>query len=227
LTRPEPDRHRASPAELKERISAERAGSPFLLYRDAVDHQRILQLAATTAPVTIGRAAGSAIRLDWDGLVSRMHAELDRVGDSWVLVDDGLSSNGSFVNEERVASRRRLKDGDRIRVGSSLIDFFMPGSSRAAATRVSEVGPGWGPLADSQRRVLVALCRPYKDGGTRASPATNQQIAEELVLSVPAVKKHLRALAARLDIADLPQNSKRLRLVELAFERGLVSEHEL
>jgi predicted ArsR family transcriptional regulator len=52
-------------------------------------------------------------------------------------------------------------------------------------------------LSDSQRRVLLALCRPFKDSNTFATPATNQQIAEELYLSVDAVKTHLRALFAK------------------------------
>ena len=49
-------------------------------------------------------------------------------------------------------------------------------------------------LSATQRRVLVALCRPYRDGGAYARPATNRQIAEEVFLSVDAVKGHLRTL---------------------------------
>jgi DNA-binding NarL/FixJ family response regulator len=52
-------------------------------------------------------------------------------------------------------------------------------------------------------------------------------IAEELVLSVDAVKTHLRALFARFAVEDLPQNAKRARLVELAFQAGIVSRQDL
>ena len=31
-----------------------------------------------------------------------MHAELTRIGDDWVVCDEGLSHNGTFVNGERV-----------------------------------------------------------------------------------------------------------------------------
>ena len=72
-----------------------------------------------------------------------------------------------------------------------------------------------------------ALCRPYKDGTAFASPATNQQIAEELFLSVDAVKTHLRVLFAKFGIEQLPQNQKRIRLVERAFYSGLISERDL
>jgi DNA-binding NarL/FixJ family response regulator len=71
------------------------------------------------------------------------------------------------------------------------------------------------------------LCRPFRDAGAFASPASNQQIAEELFVSTEAVKTHMRALFRRLGVEDLPQNRKRARLVELAFQHGLVSPHDL
>ena len=52
-------------------------------------------------------------------------------------------------------------------------------------------------LSEAQRRVLVALCRPFKESSGYATPATNQQIAAELFLTVDAVKTHLRALFAK------------------------------
>jgi DNA-binding NarL/FixJ family response regulator len=75
--------------------------------------------------------------------------------------------------------------------------------------------------------VLVALCRPFRDGGAFASPASNQQIAEELCVSTEAVKTQIRALFQRLAVEDLPQNRKRVRLVELAFHHGLVAPQDL
>ena len=75
--------------------------------------------------------------------------------------------------------------------------------------------------------MLVALCRPYKHRSSFASPATNQQIAEELFLSVDAVKTHLRVLFAKLGVEQLPQNEKRIRLVERAFSSGAISERDL
>jgi pSer/pThr/pTyr-binding forkhead associated (FHA) protein len=60
-----------------------------------------------------------------------------------------------------------------------------------------------------------------------ATPATNQQISEELFLSVDVVKTHLRALFHLLGIEHLQQNHKRTRLVEMALEYGLVSSHDL
>ena len=47
------------------------------------------------------------------------------------------------------------------------------------------------------------------------------------MLSIEGVKSHLRALFERFGVEDLPQNSKRGRLVELAFETGAITEREL
>jgi hypothetical protein len=87
--------------------------------------------------------------------------------------------------------------------------------------------PDVARITDAHRRVLVALCRPYADGDAFASPATNQQIADELFLSVDTVKSHLRALFDKFALGDLPQNRKRAALVERVLTLGIVSEREL
>jgi hypothetical protein len=65
--------------------------------------------------VSIGRA-GSDITVD-DPLVSRKHAEIERVNDQVILKDLG-STNGTFVNKEKVTVHI-LKDSDVVRVGNS------------------------------------------------------------------------------------------------------------
>jgi hypothetical protein len=81
-------------------------------------------------------------------------------------------------------------------------------------------------LSDTQRRVLIALCRPYRDGGRFVTPATNQQIAQEVFLSVDTVKTNLRALFAKFELDHLPQNQKRVHLAECALQWGLVSQRD-
>jgi DNA-binding NarL/FixJ family response regulator len=41
------------------------------------------------------------------------------------------------------------------------------------------------------------------------------------------VKTHLRALFEKFGVAELPQNQKRVALVERALQSGLVSERDL
>lgn len=77
-------------------------------------------------------------------------------------------------------------------------------------------------LTDTQLGILAALCRPLAAGNPFATPATDQEIADEVFLGVDAVKGHLRALYRKFGIEDLPRNQKRARLVELAIEGGYV-----
>lgn len=217
--------HAASGSELKDRLQAARSDTPFVMYRDRDERQRIVVLSRRDS-LTIGRQPASDVALSWDAAVSRVHATLERVGDEWTLVDDGSSRNGSFLNGERVHGRRLLRDGDIIRIGSTTIAYLVPrerdGSPSTAAMTSSRVPQ----FSTAQRRVLVALCRPLVMDRF-GSPGTNRQIADELVLGVQTVKSHMQALVEAFGIQDLPQNQKRAELARLALEHGAVTEDEL
>lgn len=216
----------SSPTELRDRLAAERGGAPHIVLRDGDATQRILELSPERERVTLGRGEGCDVHLSWDPEASRVHAELELLGGVWTVVDDGLSSNGTLVNGMRIASRRRLRDRDLLQIGQTVILFRDPAREGLTETQtgVAYTAP---KLSDAQARVLLALCRPYKDADQFTSPATNQQIADELFLSVEAAKTHLRALFAKFEVGDLPQNQKRARLVERAFQTGAVSERDL
>jgi pSer/pThr/pTyr-binding forkhead associated (FHA) protein len=219
--------HQSTPAELKERLAAERSGLPFLSYRDEEGAQVLLMLEPERERVTFGRAAGADVWLGWDSEVSRLHAELLPVGDEWTVVDDGLSRNGTFLNGERLQGRRRLEHGDELRLGAVVVTFNAPGGAPASETSRAGEEAESATLTPAQRKVLVALCRPFADGGAYSTPATNKQIAEELFLSVDAVKKQLRTLFEKLGVDDIPQNRKRAALVERAFQTGAVTKRDL
>jgi|RhiMetdeSRZDD1v2_1073273.scaffolds.fasta_scaffold524416_2 FHA domain-containing protein/regulatory LuxR family protein len=214
-------------AELKARTEAERSGVPFLLYRDGEDRQRLFSFERDVMQASVGRRETADLVLDWDEQVSRLHAQFERVEQDWTVVDDGLSRNGTFVNGERLSGRRRLSDGDSLRFGATTMIFRSPQVDEQAGTAVASQIPTAVDLSTTQRRVLVALCRPYKDGAAFATPATNQQVADELFLSVDAVKTHLRVLFAKFGVEQLPQNQKRIRLVERAFYAGVITERDL
>jgi hypothetical protein len=219
--------HSLSATELKQLLAAQRAGKPFLAYRDEPRRLQFFALGTGAQPRTLGRRTEMDVSIPWDGEVSGLHAELHHVGGEWTIVDDGLSKNGTYVNEERVAGRRRLRSGDRIRVGRTVLAYDASVAIPAQETLAAKGQPGQQRITDSQRRVLVALCRPYRDGDRFTTPATNRQIADEVFLSVEAVKMHLRALFAIFDLGDLPQNEKRARLAESALHSGVISRREL
>jgi DNA-binding CsgD family transcriptional regulator len=220
--------HTATPEELRARIEAERAGRPFLVLRDGAGAQRIVELADDgPARLAVGRNPSNDVSLPWDEEVSRLHAELERIGGEWTISDDGLSRNGTFVNGSRIGGRLRLRDGDVIRVGATAIAYRRPPSAELSSpTNVGVPRLTREDLPITQRQVLIALARPYKHDEF-AAPASNNQIAEELHLSVDAVKAHLRMLFQRFGIEDLPPNQKRSRLVAEALQSGIVSHREL
>lgn len=208
----------------KDPLAAERTGVPFLVIRDAKGTEHIRMLDDSQAPLTIGRVPESDVSLEWDGEVSRLHAQLVPIGSEWAIVDDGLSTNGTFLNGRRIAGRQRLIDGDALQLGRSHLTFRHPAQERA----VSTVRPGELPVVDAlsatRHRILVALCRQHEG---LVTPATDQQIAAEVSLGVDAVKTHLRVMCRRFDLDDVPQNERRARLAELALELGLVARREL
>ena len=69
----------------------------------------------------VGRLPENDVSLEEDG-VSRQHARLRKMADHWFLEDLG-STNGSFVNDERISSRA-LRDGDMLRFGTAILRFL-------------------------------------------------------------------------------------------------------
>ena len=206
------------PTELQTLIHAARRALPFLFLRDAEGTLRLVVL--DDERLVLGRAASSDLEIAWDPRVSGVHAYLERRASRWVIEDDGLSRNGTLINGERLHGQRPLRDRDVITVGDTLLGFRQPELEPVLAT-VSVPTVATPEVSDAQRRVLVALCRPLTGDGLTA-PATNDQIATELVLSLSAVKGHLRILFSRFGLDNAPQNQKRLLLAERALATSIV-----
>jgi FHA domain len=219
--------HSHSPSDLKELLAAERTGKPFLAFRDHEGRLRLFVPGRGGQTPTVGRRPEMDLSIAWDSEVSGLHAELHGLGDEWTIVDDGLSTNGTYVNGQRVSGRQRLRDGDRIRIGRTILVYKAGGATAVLKTVTAGDAPALQKLTDTQRRVLIALCRPYRDGPSFATPASNQQIAEEVFLGVDAVKMHLRRLFANFELSEMPQNEKRARLAECVLQFGVISERDL
>jgi pSer/pThr/pTyr-binding forkhead associated (FHA) protein len=72
--------------------------------------------------LAIGRLEDNDIVIDDDSFISSHHARIEiRPEGSWV-VDLG-STNGCFVNGQRVADERSVRKGDRIQVGSTVLEM--------------------------------------------------------------------------------------------------------
>lgn len=219
--------HSLSPSELKELLAAERVGKPFLAFRDQEGRLDLFATDRGGQTHTVGRRPEMDLSIVWDSEVSGLHAELQCLGGEWTIIDDGLSTNGTFVNGQRVSGRQRLRDGDRVRVGQTILIYRAGSAGFLQQTAVAGEAPALRGLTDTQRRVLLALCRPFRNGGNFTTPATNQQIADEVFLSVDAVKMHLRALFGKFELSGLPQNEKRIRLAECALQFGVITQRDI
>jgi DNA-binding transcriptional ArsR family regulator len=73
----------------------------------------------------IGRDEDAQIQLDYDPYVSKEHAEIVRDDGGFAVIDLRTAKNGTFVNWGRlpVGGQRRLKPGDVVGVGRSLLVF--------------------------------------------------------------------------------------------------------
>jgi hypothetical protein len=200
------------------RRGARRSCSVFLEFHDPDGRRHRHELTADTPRKTIGRRPSSDVALSWDDEVSRLHAELVHMGDDWVICDDGLSHNGTFVNGVRMRGRKRLAVGDVVQVGSCTLTVSeQERPATTPATRPVRPGADAVRVTPAQRRLLNALCRPVFERPGSA-PATNREIADELGISVDTVKGTLAALFERFELTELPQNAKRTALAARALD---------
>ncbi|MGO9791030.1 MAG: diguanylate cyclase domain-containing protein [Solirubrobacteraceae bacterium] len=212
-----------SAPELQSLIGYLNLGKPLIHYRNPEGALEVLPLEAS-GEIVIGRQPGSGITIDWDRSVSRVHAILRPVGLEWAIEDDGLSRNGTFVNGVRVKAARHLESGDAILIGSTLLAFRAPEKTVDDSTHIVVAHPGQIALTPAQQRVLVALCRPMDAFHPQAEPASNRQIADELLISVDTVKSHMRSLAQLFAVDRFPPNQRRYVMAQNALRWGIVPD---
>jgi hypothetical protein len=216
----------ATPEDLDARREAEQRGAPFLLLRDDEGAQRIVPLEPAAGSVTVGRRLEADVPLNWDPEVSRMHAELECKAGEWTLCDDGFSQNGTFVNGLRIHGRRRLVDGDLLRVGQTTVAFCDPTSSGLGVTLApGELGAA-PKFSEQQQRILRGLCRPLMGDGEGVTPADDAAIAAATGIPEDIVTTELDHLGRSFGLTDMPPADQRAEIALLALRSGLVKADE-
>ena len=173
---------------------------------------------------TIGRAADADITLAEDGTASRLHSAIERYQGGWVLRDLG-STNGTFLNGERLAGDRPLCSGDEVRIGASV--FLFQAVSESGDDMATVRGESAPELTKREHEVLVELCRPLVDRTNAfARPSTVAEIAERLYIGQATVKFHLDNLFDKFGLIE-PGDGRRLSLANEALRRGAVTLSEL
>jgi pSer/pThr/pTyr-binding forkhead associated (FHA) protein len=212
--------------ELEARRAAERIGDPFLVYRDDEGRQHIFSLAESTQSITLGRRDEADVSVPWDPEMSRLHAELELRAGEWTVSDDGLSQNGTWVNGLRLSGRRRLVDGDLLRVGRTVFAFCAPGPSGVGPTLVPGELSATPRFSDQQQRILRALCKPLFTDGEGINPLSDEAVADATGIPLEAVVLELDHLGRALGLEDMPHADQRAEIALLAMRSGLVSADE-
>jgi hypothetical protein len=210
--------------DLEARRAAERLGDPFLVLRDENGaQQRIFPLGDGRRSVTIGRRHEADISVPTDPEMSRLHAELELRAGEWTICDDGVSQNGTWVNGLRLAGRRRLADGDVLRLGRTTVEFCDPAPVRYGPTMVPGELSVTPRFSEQQQRILQALCRPLFADGEGINPASDEEVAEGTGIPVEAVAAELDHLGRALGLREMPREDQRAEVALLAMRSGLVS----
>jgi uncharacterized protein len=141
---------------------------------------KVIKLSQNEA--VIGRDTANAIVINDPG-VSRRHARLRFEGGSYLLQDLG-SSNGTFVNDEKLEGERFLRPGDSIRMGASVVLSFGSASVGQESTmvystptvRLDKKAAAGGSKAEEHRALFT---RWFEELWNRKNYAITEELVDE------------------------------------------------
>lgn len=117
----------------------------ILMFKDQV----VNEFPYYNESITIGRKPGNTIQID-NLAVSGDHAKIDKTGSNFILTDL-QSTNGTFVNDEKISSHI-LKDRDKILIGKHVLLFMASETDRAEEVSIDHTMI----LDTAQQRELLA-----------------------------------------------------------------------
>jgi pSer/pThr/pTyr-binding forkhead associated (FHA) protein len=85
------------------------------------DGQKARSVRVESTSLVLGRAPDCELPLE-DTYVSQQHARIFAKDDAWYVEDLG-STNGTFVNDQRLSSPAMVQSGDRIRLGTTEVEL--------------------------------------------------------------------------------------------------------
>lgn len=188
------------------------------------------QFALTGDRVKIGRDATAEVSLT-STLVSRNHAQIERVGEDYFVEDLG-SRNGTFVNREQIRGRVRLGPNDRISVGE-----FVFGLERATATsagtdvafiireKVSATGGNADLFTrDAAQKLQMVLEITEKLGATLEMPTLLDTLLDVLLRLFPRADRGMALLSESGKLVVRAQRSRRAGEADFTFSRTIVNK---
>jgi pSer/pThr/pTyr-binding forkhead associated (FHA) protein len=153
--------------------------NPYFEIQGGADKARF-ELDEPTADVVVGRASECQWAIPSSG-VSRKHARIRRRG-SEVIIEDIGSSNGTFVNSERLSAPRPLHDQDLVRLGSVEIRFTSPPPETTVDATIALMPPA-GTTVSAPAAPIESPTPPHSPNGLRrGTSSTTRPVA----LTVPS-----------------------------------------
>ncbi len=162
-------------------------------------------LASHEGAMSIGREAGNFVQLE-DNEVSRRHAEVRRVGESFV-VGDLKSSNGTWLNNRKI-DRAELSSGDHIQVGRTILVYSRNNADEPNVGQVDIVPASHA--ADGSR--IVRTAHDADAGGPPPDDTQNRWLARARS-NLQVMYRTALAVSHTLDIDELLG-----RILQLVFE---------
>ena len=86
-------------------------------------HEMGRRVQVSTEPLTIGRSPNCEVPVDQES-VSRHHCRIRFEGGEFLVRDLG-STNGTYVNDDLLADQGRLRHGDQLKVGRTILKFIV------------------------------------------------------------------------------------------------------
>lgn len=189
---------------------------------EGIDKGRVFRELAT--PLTLGREEGNVLRLN-DERVSRFHAKI-QLDDSDYVLTDLESTNGTKVNGS-IVTIRRLRFGDRIAVGRSILMF---GSNEEIAMRMAQLESSPQPVPTSSLPSVVGDDLKTVQAKTQIGIVENN-VDFEIQADEPVRQTRDAIYIGSKVLPPLPQKltpSQAARLAEIFdfFHRGMIDATE-
>ena len=138
-------------------------------------------------PIIVGRSSDLDMVLVED-MVSRKHARITMQQDQ-IWIEDLGSTNGSFVNGEKI-KRARLKEGDRVLIGTSILKVIAGEGGRADST-------------DAAKRDLENVAAARRSTNTRTMSGSIEEVPLPDLLQLFATSKKSGVLVIRTEADDV------------------------
>jgi FHA domain len=99
-----------------------RSDQPARAYKLKMIDPATAQIFPLSEEVTIGRAPGCSVPLADDTYVSQLHARI-YIRDGRPFVEDLGSTNGTFLNRDRLSKTMPLRKGDKLQIGRTVLEI--------------------------------------------------------------------------------------------------------